>query len=317
MPFANNDTAIGSAANTETTERANPHADESHAKLRAASSVAEIVIGAKDKRGAPIDYVYFKRDNYAIYRSGPHIPVAYSDTKADADEQIAALSGLLPHRDHLVNVIRDLPLENAKGNYQAQIADALFLGLEKKLEPAKAIIDEALRDALETQARIGRMVYLEWAAGMALAFAAVVIPLGGAFNHDTAGIPHLLMAVGAGAIGALLSIAIGIRSRTVAIDGNWKANAMDAGVRVLIGTISAAVLFLLLSSGVLADVQAGGVKFSGKEIIWQVAFLIGFAAGFLERLVPDLLEKSAPTPKPSTGAVPTNNGGIVSPGVSK
>jgi hypothetical protein len=238
--------------------------------------------------------------------------VAYSDTKAVADQQIAMISGLLPLRDHLINLIKDLPHQSAKENYVAQIAEALRLGLEKQSEAAKAVIDEAVRDALDVQARIGRMVYLKWATGIALVVASALI-LGGAYAEGRNAVALLLMATGAGAIGALLSIAIGIRGRTVAIDGNWKANAMDAAVRVLIGIISASVLFLLLSSGFLTDIQAGAVKFTGTSLQWQAALLVGFAAGFLERLVPDLLEKSAPSSKQAITTPPANSGGVVSP----
>lgn len=215
-------------------------------------------------------------------------------------------------RDHLINLIKDLPAQSTRDNYLAQIADALRLGLEKQTAAAKAIIDEAVRDALEAQARIGRMVYLKWAVGMALIFATVFILWGGMYLETKTGAHLLLMATGAGAVGSLLSIAIGIRGRTVAVDGNWQANAMDAAVRVLIGIISAAVLFLLLNSGILTDLKAGTVNMTGDKIGWQVALLVGFAAGFLERLVPDLLEKSAPASK----APPTTGGGVASPGTA-
>jgi hypothetical protein len=59
--------------------------------------------------------------------------------------------------------------------------------------------------------------------------------------------------------------------------------------------ISAAVLFLLLNSGVVANIDAGGVALSGAKMQWQVALIVGFAAGFLERLVPDLLEEECAT----------------------
>jgi hypothetical protein len=279
-----------------------------------AQNVAGVVAGAKDGRGETIDYVYFKRDHYAIYRCGPHVLVAYSDTKSVADQQIAAISGLLPLRDHLINLISDMPQKSAKDNYRAQIADALRLGLEKQQDVAKAIINEATRDALETQARIGRMVYLKWAAFLALVVAGALIPYGGTYVPDKSEAHLLYMATGAGAVGALLSIAIGIRGRTVAIDGNWRANGMDAAVRVLIGVISAAILFLLLNSGFVTNLEVGAAKLTGADIRWQTALLVGFAAGFLERLVPDLLEKSAPASKrPATEPPPTNSGGVVSP----
>ena len=74
-----------------------------------ANKVEEFFPGKHDSGGRHIDMVYFKRDDYAIYRSGAQVLVIYSDVKATADKQIAAVSALLPLRDHLANLIRDLP----------------------------------------------------------------------------------------------------------------------------------------------------------------------------------------------------------------
>ena len=91
----------------------------------------------------------------------------------------------------------------------------------------------------------------------------------------------------------LLSIAIAIRGRTIVIDGNRQAKIIDAALRVLIGAISAAVLFLLLNSGGLVELHFGQAKIVGPDATWQGTLLVGFAAGFVERLVPNLLEKAA------------------------
>jgi hypothetical protein len=283
--------------------------DTGGAPSNLATKVAEVFSGGKDGRGEKIDFVYFKRESYAIYLSGPNVVVAHSDVTADATQQIILIAPLIPLRERLTYLTKDLPQKGTRESYCSQIADALRLGLEKQADAAKLVIEEAVRDAQETQARIGRMVYLQWAAGVGLIVAGLLIMVGGAHVPNRSGVSVLLMATGAGAVGALWSISIGIRARTVAIDGNGKANALDAALRVLIGIISAAVLFLLLSSGVLTDIQAGTVKFTGAKIQWQVALLVGFIAGFLERLVPDLLEKSAPRT-----AAPAPGTGVVSPG---
>jgi len=71
---------------------------------------------------------------------------------------------------------------------------------------------------------------------------------GGYFVTGRVGVHLLLMSAGAGAIGAILSITIGIRARTVAIEGDRRSNAVDAAVRVAIrddiggGAVSAAQL---------------------------------------------------------------------------
>ncbi len=276
-----------------------------------ASSVSQIMRGKNDCRGEVVDYVYFKREHYAVYLSGSQIVVAYSDDNQVADRQIATVSPLLPLRDHLTNIVKELPLSSARANYLAQIAEALRLGLENQIDAAKEIIADAVADAQCAQARIGRMIYLKWTAGLALIIATLLISIGGAYVQNRAGVHLLLMATGAGAIGSLLSIAIAIRNRTVAVDGNWRANAMDASVRLLIGIISAAVFFLILNSGLLTEVQIGSVKMSGENVQWEAVLVVGFVAGFLERLVPDLLANARSSP--STSVPPTSSSGVASP----
>jgi hypothetical protein len=278
-----------------------------------ANTVADIVAGARDNGGEQIDCVYFKRLDYAIYRRGtpPQVVVAYSDNPATADQQIMGISVLLPQRDHLLRLIDNLP-PKAQEHYRAQIADALRLGLEKQVDTAKALLAEGIDQALGEQSRRGRLVYLQWTA-FALVPALVLILWGGSYVKDHSGVHLLLMAPGAGALGAILSIAIGIRARTVAIEGDWRSNAVDAALRVGIGMISAGVLFLLLSSGILAKIDAGGVALTGSGMTWQVALVIGFAAGFLERLVPDLLDTAAPPSPPSASSAAKATAGVAPP----
>jgi hypothetical protein len=250
-------------------------------------SISCLRVGAPDGRNEPIEYIFFKRTNYAIYRARGLVIVCYSDDQAEATKQIIAVAPLIPMRDTLQNLAASLPDGQ---RYSAQIAEALRMGLENQIEAAKNILQIAINDATETRVRIGRLVYLKYAATIALAAAAFLVLVGNYLGiRNVSGL--LLLATGAGAIGALHSIAIAIRARSVSADGDRATNAMDGTLRVFIGIISASVLFLLLSSGVLANLEAGGVTITGENINWQMALLVGFPAGFLERLVPDLLEK--------------------------
>jgi hypothetical protein len=272
------------------------------ATVKMAQTVADIVVGALDGGGEKIDCVYFKRRNYAIYRRGtpPQVVVAYSDDETIADQQVVAISGLLPLRDRLLYLIENLPAR-IQERYRAGLADALRLGLEKQDAAAQALLAEAAGEALATQGRRGRLVYLQQ-AGLAILPALILIVFGGLYVQGRSGVHLLVMSVGAGAIGAVLSIAIGIRARTVAIEGDWKSNAVDAAVRVGIGMISAGVLYLLLNSGLVSSISVGGTALNGGAMSWQLALIVGVGAGFLERLVPDLLERGAEPTKPAPAA---------------
>ena len=111
-------------------------------------------------------------------------------------------------------------------------------------------------------------------------------------------------AIGGGTLGALFSVAIGISSRTLLLELRYRDNATDAGLRILIGAIGAAVLVSLQRAGVITGSLFGARP--GQAVADDtIFFILGFIAGFSERLVPDMLAKinvgAAPSPV-STGA---------------
>src|SRR5262249_5714679 len=80
--------------NVESVPKVEAAQEAAAADVKIAHSVAEIIGGVNDGGGERIDFVYFKRPNYAIYRRGapPQVVVAYSDDKATADQQIVSIS---------------------------------------------------------------------------------------------------------------------------------------------------------------------------------------------------------------------------------
>ena len=101
----------------------------------------------------------------------------------------------------------------------------------------------------------------------------------------------LWLAAKAGLVGAAFSIALAIRGRTVALDTDLLDNVTDGTLRLLIGVISAGVLLLLFASGIVPNLKIGEADFKPSTLTWEMVLVIGFVGGFLERLVPDLLEK--------------------------
>jgi len=193
-------------------------------------------------------------------------------------------------------IIRKWGIPDAHSN--DAIAEALRLGLDGQKDAAKSTLQAAIDDINATRLRKGRTAYLVYAGAMVLGALAMLCGVAGTIwfgwqatpDQVAKGLKHLMMATGSGAMGALLSTAIALRARTVATDLDLKSNAVDSAVRIMIGVISAAVLYLVLDSNLLDEVKVQGVTLK-PDINWKVALLVGFAAGFMERLVPDLLEK--------------------------
>lgn len=113
----------------------------------------------------------------------------------------------------------------------------------------------------------------------------------------------LWRAAAAGAVGAFFSISLGIRSRTVLPDLLRTSNLMDALLRVTIGFIAGAVLMALLKAR-LVNFHFGDASLADADALAVV--IIGFVAGFSERMVPDLLEKANANTAPALPALGGN-----------
>jgi hypothetical protein len=253
--------------------------------------VADIRKNQPDCRGEKIDFVFYRRRDYAIYRSGGKILIHYSDDDGVAKTQIANTAELLPLRGRLQYLLKDMETPHA---HHWQIAESLRLGLDGQKDAAKSTIQAAIDNILARRVSEGRTTYLVYAGAVVIGALAMLCATAGGiwwFRPEVVTVlKHLMMATGSGAMGAMLSTAIALRARTVATDVDLKSNAVDSAVRIMIGIISAAVLYLFLDSNILDNLQIAGLV--PKPVIdWKVALLVGFAAGFLERLVPDLLEK--------------------------
>jgi hypothetical protein len=177
------------------------------------------------------------------------------------------------------------------GGHRRQIATALRFGLRNQPVLANAVLEDAIRNATEERLRRSRISFIPAATLMALPIAALLF-LATLLGSDR----DVPFAMGGGALGAYLSMAIGIRTRALSPENSVRANYVDSGLRVAIGILSGAALILLVTSG-LVNIQA--VSNSTSSTIdslsnWRLAVILGFAAGFLERLLPDLLSKSFP-----------------------
>jgi hypothetical protein len=98
-----------------------------------------------------------------------------------------------------------------------------------------------------------------------------------------------------------LSIALAIE-KDVFFDTDLLDGVTDGTLRLVIGVDSGGVLLFKLSSGIIPSLKIGDAEFKAGALTWQMVLLVGFVGGFLERLVPDLLDKRNGQPNGSAGA---------------
>jgi hypothetical protein len=262
----------------------------------------DIKLKGLDGRGLRITQIYAIRSNeYIIYKAG-EVMVHFSD---DPNEELKQRKLILP-----------LGRARAELNYLSQglrcsevcahhLANALQLALEGDLDGAKKILSEARSIVVAKRNARGRFQYLTWSYAIA---AIVIVSLFFARWYWPA---NVLLAAQGGLVGVAFSVALAIRKRAVALDTEPLANVTDGVLRLLIGVISAGVLMCLVKFHIVSRLtsDASNIAFSiGPTTLEpQMALVIGFIGGFLERLVPDLLEKMNPYGNGSANNAPTGS----------
>ena len=277
---------------------ANPNGDPASRTSRGAQfeddqsiRLSDIRLHGKDGRGMCIKYIYAHSDDYVIYHAGDEVMVQFADDLGRAREQRKSLLALSSARAEVSALVQGL---SCRAVCDRQLAYALQIALDGDIEGAREIVATAKSFVLAKRAAGGRFQYLKWSFGTAAVLSAIFFAAGhvwpfGAVSND------LWLAGTAGLVGSAFSIALAIRNRTVALDTDWLDNVTDGVLRLLIGVISAGVLLLLLFCGVIPTLKLGDASFGGTSLSWQMVLIIGFVGGFLERLVPDLLNKNLQT----------------------
>jgi hypothetical protein len=179
--------------------------------------------------------------------------------------------------------------------YDRRMADAIVTALEEHTATmtAQALLQEIKNDIISERTSIARIKYLLTAFAVAAGSILLILILA----SDQVGLrpprDPIWIAVGGGTVGAFFSIAIGLRGRTILIDLQNRDNIADAVLRVLIGAMSGGILLCLLLSRLVEisglKMENGAAPAPERDL---VVFVLGFFAGFFERLVPNLLERT-------------------------
>lgn len=286
--------------------------------------VEDIVSGKTDLTGSTIEAVYSKvSKTYAVYSSADRVMVQYADNDLLSEngkplgiEQRLALNPLNPIKGEINGLLdgwrSDKAFNAAKKLQRSRIfdrrvADALTVALQGGSQQALELLQGVKADILEERKSIGRTEYLIVAAvcGFALFLLFLILSqLSTAFSGGTPSGGSLAsfftfiasndiwLATAVGSLGALFSISMSIRSRDIRTDLERRDNVVDAILRVMIGAVSAVMLFSLFKSDAV-QLSLGNRRLdlngSAGPAAAHVAIVLAFLAGFSERLVGDFL----------------------------
>jgi uncharacterized membrane protein (DUF373 family) len=217
--------------------------------------------------------------------------------------KVADLGGLRSSIEDLRAEPSFSPLERTRA--ARELAWALALAFEDSSSPPsdqpKAIlirVDARLRAQLESQLR------KRYAMANLAAFGAIIVILAvsnavlySLSSTITNTLSHYLIYGVFGALGAFLSVIMGIRSIEVKLDLKKWEYIFAGATRILIGVIGAFVVGLSLDSGLIdptfgsspSHVVASNVSNLDKHLAMYLIF--SFIAGFSESLVPSILRR--------------------------
>ncbi|PZU10194.1 hypothetical protein [Sphingomonas sp.] len=275
-------------------------------------SVADLTRDEPDAAGVVVMQIYIKIDRlYAVYRTEERIVIQFADDQGRGADQRKSLSELYVTRgavDSLLDEVRDTTdpnrLKRAR-RYERRLADALTLGLQGQSNQAATELESLKQDLLEERKSNSRQTYLVASMGVAAALVLLIAILSspklgiGLGGEHRAAVESMWFAAAIGTVGAFFSVALAVRNREIEPSISIRDTVIDAGLRLFVGAVSGTLLYALVkvrAVGLLignANIT-GTDSFSSSGPDWLLLLLVAFVAGFLERMVPDMLAKATP-----------------------
>jgi hypothetical protein len=242
----------------------------------------ELKKGGSDQRGREILDILWSTKDYVIFRHSSGISPHFSDVAETAKQQRAHYASIGPHLSK-VNALRSVTVWRAE-SIDREIARAVYQSLEGDIQNAAETLDGVrtrLQNLINLQGRLQYQIACLATVGL-FAFLCLVVR---ALASDQASLlsPDRLASVAMfGALGGFLSISIGLKKLTIDPDADWRINAIAGASRIVIAVIASIFVYLMIAAKLaltslnLLDSDAG-------------IYAISMAAGFSEKLVPNLL----------------------------
>lgn len=226
-------------------------------------NVADLKEGEDDDLGARIEGFYARNPPYyAVYRTRERVAVQYADDPDTRAAQRKAFTQVNPLRGEINGLVdgwriaRGLfkaQLKQKAQRYDRRVGDALAVAFEDDIAGSVVLLTLIKQEAVNERTAWARLEYVAVSLGIGLlAIGGLAIAIAnkdwGFFQHASLDMLHASVT---GALGAFFSIALAIKDRTVLPDFQRLANWTDAGLRMVIGIIAAAVLMALIKAGVV------------------------------------------------------------------
>lgn len=234
--------------------------------------------GTLDNDGVIVQKIYTKAHGYIVYRTNTAI-------RLDMDDHHPEMTNYMENHFKigvdLARIYSWLP-ENLSWSepINKQIARAMTTNVAGNYDEAKKMLEHAEERIIKLKTIQGRIQYT--VSAFFTAFAMLLAALLSA-PYDTSLITKVMLC---GALGGILSIAVGYTNLKIDIDANWKTNALIGSSRIVIAIIASIFSYLAIKSGIAFSVIQDSKSDHG-------VLLIAMISGFAEMLVPNMMSNLA------------------------
>lgn len=241
----------------------------------------DFMIGGLDNRGNVVEKIYSKTLEYVIYRTDSSIVIDIDDDCPKINEY---LSNYLKLGVDLARIYSWLP-ENLSGSEPINllIARAMALNVTGNYDDAKTMLKHAEDRIIKLKTIQGRLQYTLSAFLLVLITFIISTIISLFFSGDTVIFTQVMLC---GALGGVLSIAVGFSNLRIDIDANWQTNSLIGGSRILIAITASLFSYFAIRSDI-------AFSFVNKIDSNYGIFLIAMVAGFAEMLVPNIMNNLA------------------------
>jgi len=257
--------------------------------------LCDLMEGRNDKLGHKVEDILWIGQDYAIYCSEKGMYVQFSDSPEEEAAQRCRFTEISPEICELRYLTPQMHLGGRFGFgrdhpslYDHNIAQAMMLVMERKVEDGKQLAQQTLKMAVQRVTNDNTVRYLTSCLLVGVPAATVCCIL--LFLPLPPELRALIIAAMSGAIGAMLSVATRLQAFQLQPCNQSNMNYWMSITRVGIGFVAGPIL-LLLSHTILSEPMRNVVM--GKEGEWQGIVVLGLIGGFAERLIPNLLQRTA------------------------
>ena len=243
----------------------------------------ELKKGGFDQRGREILDILWSTKDYVIFRHPSGISPHFSDDTEIARKQRTAYASIGPHLSK-VNALRSVTVWRAE-SIDREIARAVYQSLEGDIQNAAETLEGVrtrLQNLINLQGRLQYQISCLLTVALFAIVCAAVRYLAGDPADGLLGPSRLASVAMFGALGGFLSISIGLKQLTIDPDADWRINAIAGASRIVIAVIASIFVYLMI---------AAKLALTSLNLLESDAgiYAISMAAGFSEKLVPNLL----------------------------